>query len=72
MQIEVSIFIRLQEKGNIKEMSEMLRVLTSFDRRMWLHQNISSGNWDIFLGDMMNSKNVLIQVFLPWGKSKPR
>lgn len=43
MQIMVFVFIRLHEKGNIKEISEILRVLISFDRRMWLHQNISSG-----------------------------
>lgn len=30
---------------------------------MWLHQSISGGVWVIFLGDMMNLKNVLMQVF---------
>lgn len=41
-------------------------VLTSFgenttSRNVWLNQNISSGMWVIFLGNMMNSKK---NVFL--------
>lgn len=58
-------------------MSEILVMLTSFDenttlRNVWLHQNIFSGMWVIFLGDTMNSKNVLIQVFFSWGKSNAK
>lgn len=65
------------QKRNIKEMSEILVMLTSFDenttlRNVWLHQNIFSGMWVIFLGDTMNSKNVLIQVFFSWGKSNAK
>ena len=51
------------QKGNIKQVWEILMVLTSFgenttSRNVWLNQNISSGMWVIFLGNMMNSKKM--------------
>lgn len=61
------------QQGNIKQMSEIRIVLTSFDenttsRSVQLHQNISGGTWVIFLGDMMNSKRCFNSNFFSLGQ----